>query len=335
MTPTGAKLDSEFIQGLAVSPLNSAELYVSDYVPQTGFVAKLTTDGTALTWSTFYGPYDHAQIGGAAPAPSGNVWVAGSVDSESLPITSNARNRNPYAAGTAFLAEIADATASCAYTIHPATQYSYSAGWLVLSVTAPSGCVWTATPSDTWIHLVRTSRIGSGTIPLAVDGNTTASTRNGTVTVNGQVYTIVQPSSSCTYGLTYPSLSSAGGTASVSVTAPTGCPWDVELGNSDPAVVTSATTGTGNGTVAVSIPPNGGVENLSYNAQIGGSSSSVSQLSACVYSFPNGTPIFIPTDAKGGLHGIDQREIRGVGEADADQIAARRVHRDLVQVVIL
>ncbi len=294
---TWAKLDSEYIEGLAVSPLNPAELYVSDYVPQTGFVAKLTTDGTTLTWSTFYGPYDYAQIGGAAPAPSGNVWLAGSVDSESLPLTPNARNRNTYASGTAFLAEIADATAPCAYTINPATQYSYSAGRLAFAVTAPSGCAWTATPSDSWIHLIRTTGTGSGTIPLAVDGNTTASTRNGTVNVNGQIYTIVQPSSSCTYGLTYPSLTSAGGTASISVTAPTGCPWDVELGNSDPAMVTSAAVGTGNGTVAVSIPPNGGVENLSYDVQIGGSFSSVSQWSACVYSFPNGTQIFIPADA--------------------------------------
>jgi hypothetical protein len=295
--PTGAMLDSEYIEGLALSPLNSGELYVSGYVPQTGFVAKLTTDGTTLTWSTFFGPYDYAQIGGASPAPSGNVWVAGSVDSESLPLTSNARNRNTYAPGSAFLAEIADATASCAYTINPTTQYSYSAGRLAFAVTAPSGCAWAATPSDSWIHLIRTTGTGSGTIPMAVDGNTTASARNGTVTVNGQVYTIVQPPSSCTYGLTYPSLSSAGGTASISVAAPTGCQWDVELGNSDPALVTSSSAGTGNGTVAVSVPPNGGVENLSYNVQIGGSSSSISQQSACFYSFPNGTAVFIPADS--------------------------------------
>jgi hypothetical protein len=296
-TPTGATLDSGSIEGLAVSPLNSAQLYVSDYVPQSGFVAKLTTDGTTLTWSTFYGPYDYAQIGGAVEAPSGNVWVAGSVDSESLPLTPNARNRSTYAPGTAFLAEIADSTAFCAYTINPATQYSYSAGRLAFAVTAPSGCAWTAHPSDSWIHLIRTSGTGSGTIPLAVDGNTTASTRNGTIAVNGQIYTIVQPSSSCTYGLTYPSLASAGGTASIAVTAPTGCPWDVELGNNDPTMVTSSTTGTGNGTVAVAVPSNGGVDSLSYNVQIGGSSSSISQSNACVYSFPNGTPIFIPADA--------------------------------------
>src|SRR5208283_3704583 len=120
--------------------------------------------------------------------------------------------------------------------------------------------------------------------PLVVDANTTASTRNGTVTVGGQTYTIVQPSSSCTHGLTYPSLTSAGGTATITVTAPTGCPWDVELENSDPAAVTSATTGTGNGTVTVSVPPNAGVNSLDYSLQIGGSNSYISESSACVYS---------------------------------------------------
>ncbi len=298
-TPTAGVLDSYYIQGLAISPSNHTELYVSNRVTQSGFVSKLSTTGTNLVWSTFYGPHDNTQMGAAAVAPSGNAWVAGIADSGTLPLTPNARNGNTYASGAAFLAEIADATAACAYTINPATQYSYSAGQLVFSVTAPSGCAWTATPSDSWIHLIRSSGTGSGTIPLAVDANTTASTRNGTVNVNSQIYTIVQPPSSCTYQLSYPSLGSAGGTATITVTAPAGCPWDVELQNSDPAAVTSPSTGTGNGNVMVSIPPNASPDVLSYNLLIGNSPSLITEAAAssCVYSFPNGTSVTVPADA--------------------------------------
>ena len=153
-----------------MSPSNSAEIYVANDMSTSGFVGKLSTDGKALAWSTFYGPYDQTYMGGAAPAPSGDLWVAGSVNSESLPFTPDARNGNTHAFGTAFLARISDATSTCGYTVNPDMQYSYSAGRLVFSVTAPSGCVWAATPSDSWIHLIRSSGTGSGTMPLAVDG---------------------------------------------------------------------------------------------------------------------------------------------------------------------
>ncbi|MGA7411938.1 MAG: BACON domain-containing carbohydrate-binding protein, partial [Bryobacteraceae bacterium] len=295
---SGAPLDCYFVLSLAISPSNPGELYVSNYVPQSGFVSKLSDDGKTLIWSTFYGPYDNSQVGGVAAAPSGDVWVAGVAASGSLPLTADARNGNTYALGPAFLARIADNTASCSNTsINPATQYSYSDGRLAFTVTAPSGCGWTATPSTNWVHAIRTSGTGSGTIPLAVDANTTINTRVGTVIANGQIYTIVQPSSSCTYQLSNPSLTSAGGTATIAVTAPAGCPWDVELGNSDPATLTSASTGIGSGTVSVLVPQSAGVESVSYGVRIGGSYTGISDASACVYSFPNGTNIAIPMDA--------------------------------------
>jgi len=295
--PTGAVLDTYSIQNLAVSPLNSAEIYVSNYVPQSGFVSKLSLDGKTLLWSTYYGSYGNSLVGGAAPAPSGDLWVAGSVDSGSLPLTTGARNGNAYANGPAFLARIGDTTAACTYAINPGTQYSYSAGRLVFSVTAPSGCAWTVTAFNTWIHPIRTSGTGSGTIPLAVDANTTASTRTGTVSVSSQIYTIVQPASTCTYQASYTALTSAGGTATIAVTAPAGCPWDVELANNDAATVTSGASGTGNGSVTVSVPPNGGVASLSYNVLIGGYLTGINEQSGCVYSFPNGTNILVPADA--------------------------------------
>ena len=74
-------------------------------------------------------------------------------------------------------------------------------------------------------------------------------------------------------------------------------PLGRELQNSDPAAVTSASSGTGNGTVTVSIPPNAGVTNLTYGVQIGSTSASISEQNPCTYSFPNGSTAVLPADA--------------------------------------
>ena len=298
--PTGAALESNSVLGLAINPLNAAELYLSNAVPQSDFVTKLGLAGNSLVWSTYYGVYGGVEGGAVALAPSGNVWLAGDlIYTGSLPVTTDARNASVYSPGRAFLAEIADSTASCSYTINPSTQYSYTAGHLAFSITAPSGCAWTATPSAGWIHLIRTSGTGSGNIPLTVDANTTASTRTGTVSVGGQTYTITQPASSCTYQVNNPALGSSGGTATITVTAAAGCPWDVQLQATDPAEVTSSLTGTGNGSVTVSIPQNTGVNNLTYGVAIGGVTSNISVPGSvsCTVSFPNGTSINLPADA--------------------------------------
>jgi hypothetical protein len=319
-TPTGTLQDVSAISGLAVNPFNASEVYLtsgdSPQSSQSGFVAKLSTDGTTLLWSTYYGSYGYSSLAGAAPAPSGDVWLAGTAGSGSLPLTPDARNGNPFGSNKVFLARIADATASCTYTVNPGTQYSYSAGQLAFAVTAPSGCAWTATPSSSWIHLMRSSGTGSGPIPLKVDANATASTRSGTVTVNSEVFTIVQPSSGCTYQLSNPTLTSAGGTATITVTAPAGCQWDAELQDADPATVTSATTGTGNGTVTISIPPNSGVDSNSYCVAIGGQSFCIQEASACTYSFPNGTSVTIPAD--GGYYSTQiQPNLNGCSLSDS------------------
>jgi uncharacterized protein (TIGR03437 family) len=260
---------------IALSPTRAGEIYLSELWNSSGFVAKLSTDGTTLIWSTYYGAY--TQMAGAAPAPSGAVWVAGTAQ-PGLPVTPDARNGNVSGISTAFLASIADSTAPCSYTISLGMQYFYAAKIGQFSVTAPGGCAWTATASDAWIHVTRASGTGTGAIWFGVDANTTTSTRTGTISVNGQAFTIVEPPSNCTYQLSNPVLSPSGGTATITVTAPAGCPWDVELLSGDSATVTSATTGTGNGTVTISIPPNSGASANWYDVMIGGQTAYIAEV---------------------------------------------------------
>lgn len=291
-------------QGIAVTPASPAELYLlnaSSYGPaSSGFAAKLSNDGTTLTWSTYYGSYSGTSVAGAAAEPSGQTWIAG-IDQRmssastagGLPLTPDGQDRNT-ATGAAFIALVADAAAPCSYSINPAIQYDHGSPFaLPLSVTAPTGCAWTAAPSDPWIHLTRTSGAGSGTIPVWVDPNTTAATRTGTVSVNGQDYTIVQAAANCTFQVSNPTLTSAGGDATITVTAPDGCPWDVQLQSGDPAWITSPATGTGNGTVTLSVPANASVNDLSFRASIGTAAATITEWNACVFTFPDGTDVTV------------------------------------------
>jgi len=265
--------ESFVLNSMAINPLNPSEVYVSSELAPVGFIAKLGNDGKALIWSTYYDSSEGwGKIGGVAPAPGGDVWVAGSTGSGSLPVTPDARNANAFAFGPGFLARIADATASCTYSINPTTEYAYPQGFgtdgrlVSAALTAPSGCPWTAIPSDSWIHVLRASGTGSSPVPLDVDVNNTSATRTGTVSIGGAVLTIVEPSQSCSYWL---SQSGPNGTT-ITVTAPPGCPWDVELEASDTAFVTSATTGTGDGTVTVSVPANYSADEFLYGLYVGG-----------------------------------------------------------------
>jgi hypothetical protein len=65
-----------------------------------------------------------------------------------------------------------------------------------LSVTAPAGLAWTAKSNVSWIEIAGgASGTGNGAVNFTVQANIGA-TRAGTVTINGQIYTIVQQGAS-------------------------------------------------------------------------------------------------------------------------------------------
>src|SRR5204863_8612311 len=101
-----------------------------------------------------------------------------------------------------------------------------SASWS-FTVTAGTGCSWTAASTYSWIHPSGTGGSGPGTVNYSVDADTASGSRMGTITVAGQTFTITQIGVPCTYALSSSSASfnSAGGTGSVSMTAPGGCGW--------------------------------------------------------------------------------------------------------------
>jgi hypothetical protein len=174
----------------------------------------------------------------------------------------------------------------CSYSIAPATQ-SVPAGGATgtVNVTSGSGCGWTATSNAPWLSITSGA---SGTGNAAVRFNAAANAgaaRSGTLTIAGRTFTVSQ-AEGCTFAIAPESASPAagGGPLSVSVTSPGGCAWTAAAAGSAPWIrVTSGASGSGNGTVELTIDPNSGASRTG-TATIAGRTFTVNQGSGCSYS---------------------------------------------------
>ncbi len=116
----------------------------------------------------------------------------------------------------------------CNYTLSPASaNLPGPAGTYSFQVQTQAGCQWGAVASDWWITVNNNNGNGSGTVGYSVAANTTGSTRTGTITVRGQIFTITQAGFTCVYVIT-PLSSDApesGGTFQFTVDTQDGCLW--------------------------------------------------------------------------------------------------------------
>ncbi len=274
------------IWAIAVSPSDPTVLYAAAGVATgNGFVAEISADGTNLHWSTFYSGSNGASVSGVAPAlDPEQVWIAGGT-SPGLPITQQAYSSSAYS-GAAFLARVAGSTARCTYELNPSSVLSYGAQTTSFTVTAPSGCAWTATPSHgNWIT-IQSGATGSasGIVSVGLAANGTRSTRAGSVDVDRETFAIEQAAASCTYALAGgTNVPASGGRVKISVTARRGCPWNVVPGSAMISIV-SGSSGTGDGTVVLSLAPNDGVQWYSPTVQVGSQTVTLQEANICSYS---------------------------------------------------
>jgi hypothetical protein len=81
---------------------------------------------------------------------------------------------------------------ACAYKLDETTiNLSFDAGTLAIQVTAPDGCAWTASATETWLNVLQRSGSGSDTVRIDVALNT-GGERHATVTIGGQRVTVNQ-----------------------------------------------------------------------------------------------------------------------------------------------
>lgn len=196
-----------------------------------------------------------------------------------------------------------DQSEGCAYTISPATYAAGSSGGSTsVTVTAGPGCPWTAASNASWISLTAPSGGGSGNGSVGVTvAPTTGPTRTGTATIAGQTFTVTQ-SPGCTFAVAPLTLSigSAGGSASVNVTAGAGCAWTAESQTSWLSI-TSGASGSGNGTVSVNAAPTSG-PSRSGTFSVAGVTVTVNQGQGCTFAL---SPASASAPATGGAGRFD------------------------------
>jgi hypothetical protein len=150
----------------------------------------------------------------------------------------------------------------CNYRLSPTNRtHGPGTNGNTLTLNVPSPCAWFVVNTNSWITILSGSNgIGSNIISYVIAANPSTEPRTGAITVDGAVTLITQNGVVCGYSLS-PSGRSHGHSAtnaSLSVTTPAGCAWNVVNTNSW-VTITSATNGTGNGTVAYSIASNTGL----------------------------------------------------------------------------
>lgn len=150
----------------------------------------------------------------------------------------------------------------CVFVVSSTGQsvLSADAAQVPVTVSAASGCAWTASSDVGWITVTGGIGNGTGVFGLSVAANP-GGVRTGTVTAAGQSFTVTQAGAAgnpCTYSIAPPSSSfvALGGAGSVEITTSTGCPWTA---TSNAAWITvTVGAGTGNGAMAFTVQANPG-----------------------------------------------------------------------------
>jgi hypothetical protein len=190
-------------------------------------------------------------------------------------------------------------------TVSPGT-FSVSAlatNGLSTSVTAPSGCEWSASSNASWISLTgRTTSTGTATVTFNVAPNVNGGpSRTGTLTVAGQTVTVNQAAAPCSYSVTPTtvSINAVGGAGTpISVTTGSGCTWTATT-SAGWITILSGATGTGNGDVTYSVQANTGSAR-SGTLTVAGQTVPISQSAPCTYTISPTGQIVANSSGTGG-----------------------------------
>ena len=172
---------------------------------------------------------------------------------------------------------------TCGFSISPGSAlFAQTGGEASVSVTTAAGCNWTAVSNAPWINISSGSGgSGSGAVNYVVRDNMTGSARQGTMTIAGFTFTVVQATSSgavCSFAIspTSNAFQAAGGTGSVTITAQAHCAWRASS-NAPWLTVTSVDVGIGNGSITYSVAANAGPSGRTAVITIGNKSFNVKQ----------------------------------------------------------
>ncbi|HEY4085149.1 MAG TPA: YCF48-related protein, partial [Bryobacteraceae bacterium] len=254
------------ISHIVVDPANPSHLFAISPVNTAVFAAKLNSAGNSFTWSTVLGGSSSEAGLGIATDGAGNAFLTG-IGTSLIPTTA------PPLSGTstsmsAFITKISDASGDCAPLLSASDQtITGQSQTLKFSVVAPGGCNWTASSDADWAAITSgASTNGAGLVTIQVAQNDGVNTRTATLKAANSSVKITQAGNSCSYSLdTPPSPYSAdppeytvprgGGAVTAVLTATDGCPWTVINRYPAAITVTSGSSGTGSGTIQLTVAP--------------------------------------------------------------------------------
>ncbi len=106
----------------------------------------------------------------------------------------------------------ANCSGTCSFSINPTSRSHTAAGGTAsVTVTAGAGCNWTAVSNNGFITITSgSSGSGNGTVNYSVASNTGTASRNGTLTIAGQTFTVTQAGTggACTNAILNPGFES-------------------------------------------------------------------------------------------------------------------------------
>ena len=206
--------------------------------------------GAGCTWSVDSSvPWVHLATGSGTGAGSADLTID--------PNLGPARTATVTIANRSFTISQAS---GCEYRFDPAaTTFAAAGGLAAITMSATTGCSWTAASEADWIAIAGgQTGIGPGTISINVSPNA-GPQRSTAITAGGQRFAATQ-ASGCTYTLqpTSWNFPAAGATDWVVVLTTPTCPWTASSQADWLTVTTGAAGGTGYALVSYVIAPNPG-----------------------------------------------------------------------------
>jgi hypothetical protein len=219
-TIVGSTTSVDFPVSNALQSINSS-LYLGNF-GTTAYVTKLGGTGSNMIFSTYLGGHIGEGAAGIALDQSGNAYVTGSTSSPDFPVTPGTIQTAVGPSGAdAFLTKINDPT-TCIFSTS-VIQPSDAGGSIFVS--APPGCFWYATKTDSWVTFgATTSGEGNGTVTYTMITNPGAA-RSAYVSVAGQRLALSQ-ADNCGYSVPTALTLSLGEDSFYVITGP-GCMWNI------------------------------------------------------------------------------------------------------------
>ncbi len=140
----------------------------------------------------------------------------------------------------------------------PSPTIPAAGGKASVTVSAERECTWSARGDGAWLQISPTSGQGESAITITASENPEARPRSADVIVNDQRLSVRQEPAPCVYELSSRSenVAAAGGRVSVRVSVLSGCGWTA--GSTQPWVHVLTESGSGGGTVDLSVDANTG-----------------------------------------------------------------------------